>query len=166
MPLLHFFRRFVVILDSLLREVLFQLRYIDDVGICGIDSFSSSSRICEGLEENGNGRNAASISEHLDHLPYGLKAVAVYGNVIRSGLHISEFEIADGIGVDTVDHLLGRSLEPHLDTLIDVLAARKHQLASNAVLDTLPLLTELTKRGGAQKENARQNDADSSDHGV
>src|SRR4030095_6068294 len=42
----------------------------------------------------------------------------------------------------------------------------KHQLAANAVLDPLPLLTELAKRDRAQEENAGQSNEDSCDHGV
>ena len=40
-----------------------------------------------------------------------------------------------------------------------------HELASNTVLDPLPLLTELGKRDRAQKQNTRQSNTDSVDHG-
>src|SRR5436190_5097470 len=102
MPFLQFVCRLVVVLNSLLRKILFQLRYVNDVGVRCIDPFSGSLRVSQTLEKNSNGCNAATVPEHVDHLPRGLKTVAIDGDVIRPGLHVPEFEIADGIRVDAV----------------------------------------------------------------
>src|SRR5436190_986129 len=67
--LFQFFRGLVVVLNRFLREILFQLSYINDVRICGVHSSAWSFRASQGLEKNGYSRHAASVSKHVDHLP-------------------------------------------------------------------------------------------------